>query len=331
MVLFQGSARQWCQDFFFKQIKPRSAEQKEIALKHFERCLGREALLTDFAVATIEASTTRLIEERQWTLGTAAKYKREIRSIWSRAAATGHASPAGRLTRVKATRHDGTAWTEPQIDAIVQATEMLTGDVDGIRLADWADAKLRWLVNSGARHNETLELRRSDFDLDNAVARIPGKFRKNGQALAVTLTAGTVEALRRIWRPGPDSPMFPWPYQVRGLDTLLRRLLVLAGLRGTPDLRRRLELRVRERGVCLEALLQASVDRRDLWHKWRRTFATHAYARSRDIELVKRWLDHSDLKVTYGYIDWTQVGGVTQRDVVRDPRKMQLRLFETGT
>jgi integrase len=332
MIVAAQSARQWFRSYFASQIKPGSAEQKEIQLNHFARYLGREPLLTDFSVEQIEASTSQLITTRHWSLGTAAKYKREIRAIWSRAAATGHAGPAGKLGKVKPPKNDATAWTEHQVDIIVNATQLLDGNVDGIPLSAWTEAKLRWLHNSGARHNETLELRRSDFDLDNGVARIPGRFRKNGQPLAVTLTAGTVAALRRIWRPCLQDAMFPWPHQVRALDGLLRRLLILAVLRGTQAVRDLIAANRRQRGVHLERLVQQAVDKRDLWHKWRRTFATHAYARSRDIELVKRWLDHSDLKVTYGYIDWTQVGGVTQRDVIRDPGgRTQLQLFDTGT
>lgn len=333
MVAVTLEARAWFRQFVRSQIKPRSAVQKETQLNHFARYLGREPLLADFTVESLEASTTALIELRSWTLATAAKYKREMAAMWSAAARTGHASPAQRLATIKATKTEATAWSESEVDKILFSAELLEGCVCGIPLCDWMAAKLRWLHNSGARHNETLSLRQSDFDLDNAVARIPGKFRKNGKPLAVTLLPGTVEALRKIWHQSKDGFVWPWPYQVRALDCLLRRLLVIAGLRGDAELRKRVLVGKRERGVHVDELLAAAVDRRDLWHKWRRTFATHAYCRARDIELVKRWLDHSDLKVTYGYIDWTQVDRVTQRDVIRDPSRAvmtQLRLFETG-
>lgn len=326
------NAREWFRTYFAPQIKPTSAQQKEIQLNHFARWLGREPQLADFTVDAIEESTSGLITTRNWSLGTAAKFKREIRSIWARAAETGHCPCPGKLRAIKCTKADPTAWTDTQVDTILKATQQLTGTVDGIALSFWMDAKLRWLHNSGARHNETLQMRRDDFDLDNRIARIPGRFRKNGNPLSVTLLPGTVTALRRIWRPGGDRPAFPWALDLRALDGLLRRLLILAGLRGTDELRQLVAEGRRRRGVHLTERIHQAVRRRDLWHKWRRTFATHAYATSGNIELVKRWLDHSDLKVTYGYIDWTQVGGVTQRDVIRDPgARVQLQLFDTGS
>lgn len=339
--------------FHRPQIKESSAKDIVTQLNHFDRWLGRQATLADLTAAAVEECCSAGLAggpRSPWANGTASKFKRQIRSVWQRAADVGFVEQPAKLTRITVEQHQHTAWTGEEVSRLLWGCEhfsdvMLRGS--GVSLGTWLQAKLRWLYNSGARHDESMTLRRSDFDLTQGVCRIPARLRKNSKAFTVTLTRGTIEGLRLIWE-SAEGPVFgAWPYDQNqpswpALDRVLRKVIVLSGLRGDDALRDAIMTRNGHRGVdayrvangkaarSVNKDLKAAVPKADLWHKWRRTFATHAYVKTGDIEKVKRWLDHSDIKVTYRYVDWTQAEGESQRDVLSDPVASNLRIVRPG-
>ncbi len=163
--------------------------------------------------------------------------------------------------------------------------------------------------------DEAMQLPWRCVDLEAGRLTIEAETTKDKEGRTVTLVSETSQALRGIMPAAiePGEEVFAaWPYDRtqapwRALNNRLKAVIVAAGL----------------------ASSKADVGRRHLWHKLRRTFATAIYRESRDIELVRDMLGHSDQKTTWLYIDKSQIDRKTQADLLPTPNRGP-RLFRTG-
>ena len=341
----------FCSEYVAANVKKSTLIQIRTQTGHLARYLQAQngkaykPTTADLCATTIEAAASWLAGHplpgrRPWAHDTVAKFKRTIRAIWERANQLGFAEPAVKLSKPPRVKHERASWTKEELAKLFGGVSLLPGQIGDHAAAVWCEAYLRWIYNAGARHDESMKLCRSDFDLEARICRIPGRCRKNGKTHRVRLWPGTVDALRKIWGPERDAEVFAdwtwdrggdgWPAQ----DRLLRKVIVLAGLRGSVDLANAVAAGGFKPGAGreLQTELKAAVPSVDLFHKLRRSRATHYYIQTGDLERVKRLLDHSDLSVTRGYIDWGQVDAAQDGDDDSDdpvPRSIESpRLFD---
>lgn len=296
-----------------------------IQLDHLALFLKHRPLPADLTVETIKSCATWASENYGWKKATVAKFKRTVRAIWSRAHDAGLAEPPGKLGAPTLPRHSKGAWTEEEVARIIGAAAELPSEPWPLSRLWWV-ALLRWLHTTGARHDETMNVRRRDFRLELGVCRIPADIRKCGDALPMRLTHGTIEALERIWGPDRDARVFgAWPYDPQGKpwkcqDRWLRKVIVLSGVRGTPDLAAAILAGGYRSGDGreLHVELKAAVPASELFHHFRRTAATHQMIKCRDVKAVQRRLGHRQLSTTEGYIDWLQVDAARADELIDD-------------
>lgn len=298
----------------------------DIQAGHFERYFAahvepRRPRLSDLTVSRVK-------EARDWQLDrgrakpTADKVRRALLAIWNAAAGDTDLKvfpPPPRAVRaLKLPKREPQAWCLDQYEDILRFAGTLEGEVGPHRLGDWFSAVLLADYNSGLRITSLMLCEVTWIDLNQRVLVVDPDVQKDDEGISITLMPETAEALRPLVesarRTGQRRIFGDWPFDQRllakgraprALTGVLRKCIVGAGL----------------------ATSVAQVSRRDLWHKIRRTFATSVYAKSGDIELVREMLGHSDIKVTWRYIDKTKLNRKTQADLLPRPRIQQLRLF----
>jgi integrase len=179
------------------------------------------------------------------------------------------------------------AWTMQQMGELLQACE-LESTIAGIPAAKFWRGLLLTLYDSGIRIRAALLL---PFDcVDGRWLTVPAEIMKNRTEQRFYLHADTVAAIEAIREPARER-LFPWPWHKRTLYKRFQRILRRAGL---------------------------PAGRRDLFHRLRRTSATHLAA-AVGLEHACRHLGHSGLGVTMGYIDPTMMPVVRAGDVLPRP------------
>ena len=220
-----------------------------------------------------------------------------LRTLRNRAYDCGrHPQPfLGRVRKLKEKRHAPTAWTLEQMGTLFD----VIGELDSSRTYGSVMQSVWWrsfvwlAYQSGLRLDTLNQIEWTDAHLDTAVIVIRPETTKAKKGIAITLKRETLDAIEKLKSASESSLMFgDFPYQENTLRKHLRTLLGAAGMPTT---------------------------NRDLCHKMRRTFATHAYIASSDMQLVSDLLQHSDLSVTKRYIDMTQVDRPTQSEVIPTP------------
>ncbi len=174
---------------------------------------------------------------------------------------------------------------------IFQATKEMTGPLwrkgkrqrSDVLAADWHYANLALFFNTGSRLTALMSTPLSKLDLDAGTVQLPARYQKQNAEQTFDLLPQTVDALAALklsQRFTSDQRIFEdWIYDRgegwRTLTDRLKAILRAAGL---------------------------SCERRDLFHKIRRTFATYL-AKSKGVIGVQQWLGHSHPSVTVRYID----------------------------
>lgn len=312
-------------DFFRSQhaprCKPSSIEDYELQISHFAKYLDASGcspsrpcstpLLTDLTTPNIAACTNWQLS-RGRSRGTADKLRRCLTAVANTAAQFKLIPRPDKVDKLQSRRHEPTAWSVTEFGQILTAAAKLTGRVGPFDMSTWFAALLRVAYNSGARVTTLMSLRWDWLDIPSATLVIPPIVQKDDEGATVKLLPSTLDALQLL-RSEEERIFGHWPYdtcgrQFRALNRVLRKCIVLAGLRGS----------------------MAQVTSRDLWHKLRRTFATAIYAESRDIEMVREMLGHSSIQITLRYIDKSKIGRKLQADFLPEPggRPKQMRLWD---
>ena len=130
------------------------------------------------------------------------------------------------------------------------------------------------LFDTGLRLRAALSIERGNVDLSTGWLSVLAETQKQKVEEKHRVTMQTTDALRAIWLP-PRGLLFPWPFEKKQVWPKLREILRRAGLPTT---------------------------RRDLFHKFRRTTASHIAAKA-GIDAAARQLGHSSTDMTVRYID----------------------------
>jgi len=171
--------------------------------------------------------------------------------------------------------------TVAEVNAILAVPD--TGRLLGAR----DNAMLQLLYNTGARVQEVADLELANLRFDaSATVRLTGK---GGKTRTVPLRPGTLEAIHhyRTLLPCAGAPSDP----------------VFVNIKGKPMTRfgigRRVEKLAREAARACPSLRGRTVTP----HVFRHTTALHLIEADNDIEIVKEWLGHADLKTTSAYLE----------------------------
>ncbi len=180
------------------------------------------------------------------------------------------------------------AWTMEEFSRLLCTAAAQLGNAAGLPAGTFWPALLLVVFDTGLRISAALSLRSADFKPPFILARAENQKQKADQAL--TLHPDTIELLRST-RPFDRELLLPRGGAYNWYGHGLRRILKQAGLPHGP---------------------------RDLWHKIRRTHATHlanAVGRAAAVEQ----LGHSDPSVTARYLDPRLIDRVHAANVLPRP------------
>ena len=270
----------------------------ECVIRAFERFLGREAALADLDEFTA-------LRYREWRLTQvcAATVNRDMRHLKPLA----HFAIRLGWVELKPWSFDPIpvdtlepeAWTLAELERLLAAVNrhrkpgrrMNRSPLDCDEATLWT-ALLLAAYDTGARIDVLFGLKRTAFD--GQFLRLPADSQKHRREQLLRVSEQTRQAMFAIDRECGTSRerLFPWYVGTRHLRETLKLKLRAAGL---PD------------------------SRRDLWHKLRRTTATH-FASIAGAHAAQSQLGHSTIRVTERYLDRRQMGTAYAADVLPRPR-----------
>lgn len=229
------------------------------------------------------------------TPATVNKDFRNIRSLWLFAAKrpNKYRVPPFRLEELPVEKRLKHCWSLDEVKLI-----LMSCDQEGDLFLDvpaplWWRALVTLIYDTALRLNALLsttwgQVEETDDGRLFLWVRAGHQKQRADQAFELTHAAAAVRALRKALarEPRVSEPILSWPYDKNqvGWPTLwmrLKRILKRAGLSAT---------------------------REDLFHKLRRTHATYHLRECGSIAEVQAQLGHSDVKVTWAYIDPTKCG-----------------------
>lgn len=210
------------------------------------------------------------------------------------------------IDKVAEFTRDPECWSIDEMGAILDAAAGLKGHVGPERIpASIFWTAILWTVfNTGYRISALMALAARDVHLDEAWILARAEDGKDKQDQRIDLLPQTIEALRNLNFGRLPRVFDDWPYdrggdQWKTLNKYLRAILTHAGLPTTA---------------------------KDLWHKFRRVFATYITASS-SIETASKLLGHSSVVVTRRYLDAKKLTSPQVRDLLPRPVARQLKLF----
>jgi len=274
-------------DYYLTIYKPRrlagraesSDRQYRINLRHFDRYLGRPALLSDLDDDVVTGALGwKLQQSRSPSPATANKMRNHLLSLWRYAAMKRHVPEGPDVRPLKEYKRTPTAWTPEQFAKLLAASQVHGQHcrrIGRMPARIWWHCLLLVLYDTGIRIGAAHGLKVEDFDPESRRLLVPAEVQKQSADQVFILSEQTATALAESVRAFPREKLFPWPFS-RGL--LYHRLNVLLKLAGLPH------------------------GRRDKFHRVRRTSATLAEVFAGQGTATAH-LGHSSPKVTERYID----------------------------
>ena len=317
--------QEFLEQFHWQHLAVLSRDFMQVELRTFAKSLGHEPRLSDLSIASISAAQDYQLA-RGRSHATASKVRQALLALWHKAWRLDERGELqlnirrppvpGSLPGLTKIKRKPEAWTIGEFERILSAALALEGSVGPHEKSIWFSALL-WLdYNSGLRISAAMATRWEWLHLERGLLRVPPEHQKDDEGTDITLLAETIAALGRLALvAGKKGEVFAhWPYdrtcvQWPALNLELKKCLVSARL--------------------IEST--KSDTRRLLWHMIRRTFATALYEECRDIEAVRDMLGHSDVAVTWTYIDKTLISRKSQADLLPVPKPSPLRIYRPPT
>ena len=129
-----------------------------------------------------------------------------------------------------------TAWTVPEVSAMVEKCQSLDGWMRNlpIRRSVWWVALILFLYDSGSRIHAALSLDVNDFDPQMRTATLRGEHAKTGYEQVVDLSPESVESMQEVIAASGNQTglAFPWPWTHRKLWVDLHAIIGEAEVRG---------------------------------------------------------------------------------------------------
>ncbi|MDA1264421.1 MAG: tyrosine recombinase XerC [Planctomycetota bacterium] len=217
------------------------------------------------------------LDERELAKATVQRKLSSVRGLLNHLVREGQleANPAAGLRQRRQSRRLPSVLSEEEIESLLAAPDVTTP------LGRRDLAILETMYSAGTRAAETVGLERARLNLDDGLARVMGKGRKER---LVAIGSHAVRALRSYL----GDPSRPPPHHGDPGAIFLSR-------QGT-----RLSTRSLER-IVAKAALRAGITRHTTPHTLRHSFATHLLDRGADLRAVQELLGHAHLVTTQIY------------------------------
>jgi len=281
---------------------PRTVRNMKTTIRGFETWHksehGKKPKVTDLSRQVIHAYMHHFSEMGRQA-STVNKIAANLSALWNWAYSEEiHSEPPKKITRLPEAKRTPTAWTLDEMRRLLESAAADDSLVCGVPSNLFWPTLIWTAFNSGARISAVMSINWADVNLDGAKLKILAENQKHGADQDVGLMDETVALLREL-QPYSESTgtvfgcwMFDrggsdWPTLNKGLRKILKR-----------------------------AELPASS--RDLFHKFRRTFATHVHVEG-GIGLAQEFLGHSTVALTKRYIDKSQLPETNQANYLKSP------------
>lgn len=188
--------------------------------------LERPATLADLDDLTISRWLRSMRDEL--APATVVGYSKNIRAFWNWCAKRGKVSCFPTFADPLIPRHIPKAWSEQQLQSLLNACGKMEGTVGGVPAPRWWISLLLVALDTGERRGALFQLKWENFDAASGRLESPAEIRKGrGKSGVYWLRAQGVAALESIRLPEREL-IFEWP---KGpFDTRFRELLEHAGL-----------------------------------------------------------------------------------------------------
>lgn len=253
---------------------PRTVTLYERSIAAFSAWLDRPADLVDFDDVVVSRYLASL--DGRLAAPTIAKERSQLVAMWNCAAKRRFVDRFPDVPSSPVPRRIPIAWTEEQLQRLIEACRRERGDYCGVPAGRWWVALHLVLWDTGERIGAASSVQWEDLRKDWLIVR--AEYRKGRRADAEYRLGGdTLEALDAIREP-PRESIFPWPYSSSYLWHVYGLILSAAWL---PN------------------------DRKHKFHCMRKSVASHLKAAGGDPQLA---MDHCDPRTTKAYLDPQIVG-----------------------
>lgn len=247
-------------------------------------CGGRDLLIAELNDATVADFLTRLRDGglRKLRHATLNQHRGYLFAIWNHLHERRLVSEPPRVRRLRAQRDAPDAWSIAELQRMLQTVDAIgwKRPIAGIPAAVYWRAAILTVWHTALRRGTIVKLRRVDLDAQSGWLNVPGDCTKTGVGGQHKLGAACLAAMAALDAYAPNRTMlFPWPHRLEYFGRPLRRIVAVAGI--APSTRR----------VAT------------LWHKLRRSHATHLAAAA-GLHAAANSLGHSSAELTRRhYID----------------------------
>ena len=256
---------------------PRSIAQIRFCINRFDSWLERPATLADLTLDKLSDWMTWQVAD-ELSVATINGRIKLLTTLWRFALKRKYLTTGdpGEIELLKQPRRLAVAWTIDEIERLLSACRETPGRLVGIHAGKYWEALVSLLFDTGLRRSAAFAIRVDEVDFNTHVLRVPAERMKNLCEQIFWLSDRTMAAILATFPPAREL-LFPWPWkstegtQSRALGKILRRAGLPAG-------------------------------RRDLFHKLRRSCASHLAAAAGEAVAIKQ-LGHSDASCIRRYVD----------------------------
>lgn len=269
----------------------RHREENLSILNVLRRFAGREVLLDELSDELVERFMAWGIE-RKLSPATVNKWRSHLLAIWSYAFRRGRVDRAPRgvdVARCPRTKHR--AWSLEEVERILTAARQTDGAFGGVPARLLWPAFLLTLFDTGMRVGAALQLAPADYTASTRMVFVRAASQKGRNDQYFLLHTDTAAAIAAT-KPERRELLFPFCCVRSWIGDRYKHILKQAGL---PH------------------------GRYDLFHKLRRTNASHLVSAGASKSMVQTHLGHTALSVTERYIDSTIAGGFQAVHVLPRP------------
>lgn len=284
-------------DEYYKPLMLRGGSAKTaglhlMAVSHLGRFLGRDATVADLNDDTL----ARYAAWRRSNERCAATVNGELRKLlaqWRFICRRGIVRHWPTVDQEKEPKRVPVAWTQDDLDRIFAACDKISGMVGSIPARVFWTSLFLIIWDTAERIGAVMLCEVQHLDLKDRWLTIPAEIRKGGcDERVMRIAPDTADWLKIMLRFHRGSGrLFPWPYSKTYIWYVWKKILESAEL---------------------------PADRRSMFHRIRRSSASHFKAAGEDaVEL----LGHKDPRTSRGYFDPRIVRGVQAADVLFRPGK----------
>lgn len=252
-------------------------QQYDVAINAFEKYLGRRATAADLTEDTLSLFVRKSLETGL-SITTCRMRCKYLLTLWRFAIRRKIIEDDGGCSYFrlpKEPRRLPRAWTESEMEQIVKSARLAPGRFMGVEAGKWWPALILVMYDTGLRLSSALAIELAHIDFTEKMLRLPAENVKNLTEQYFRLHDQTIEAILDTIPP-TRKLLFPWPLTSHdAMYGRLRKILRRAGLPFT---------------------------RKDLFHKFRRTCASHL-ARLVGESLAIQQLGHQDGRTIKRYVD----------------------------